>query len=376
MTTGLSRRSDRADGAEGEPSATSAGFPQAVKRSSSRNERIAGAVAITAGAFLFILFGTEYSIQIANLFFIALIGGIALNLLLGVGGQLSLANAAFMGIGAVSAAALTGALVELPFLVVLVVAGLVAGIISLLVGLIALRLSGLSLVLGTLALHFITVWAIREYQTSQVGPTGFLMPRPTIFGFSIDSTERWFMLLALAAATTIIIAVNLLRTRSGRAWQLMRDRDLAAGVVGIDVVRSTLWLFFVTSVIIGVQGALFAYHSRVVTYEAFTVGLIVTYLAIVIIGGVGSIWGTVLGAAFVVVVPHLIREVLPYVPAWVPGAQRLEQNVFAVEQIVFGASIIAFMIFAPSGLAEIWGRVTRALRRLASGERAPHSPST
>ena len=316
-----------------------------------------------AAVVLFGIFGPTFWVSVAALVFLALIGGFALNLLLGTGGQLSLANAAFMGMGAVVAAVLTSGEAPLPLPVVLIASGAAAGVVALLVGLIALRLSGISLVLGTLALHFITVWVIREYQTATVGPRGFSIPRPDLFGFRIDSPTRWYFLLAIAALLAALVVRNLLRSRSGRAWRLVRDRDLAAAVIGINVVRSTLTLFVVTSTMIGVQGALFAYYSRLVSYENFTMGLIVTYLAIVIIGGLGSVGGTVLGAVFVIVVPYGIRVLLPLIPSWVPGTDLMMANVFAVEQVVFGLSVIAFMLFAPSGLIDIWRRAARALRR-------------
>lgn len=321
-----------------------------------------GLVAILALLVAYPLGVSEFWVDLANLTAIAAMGAIALNLLLGVAGQLSLGSAAFMGIGGFTAAILAVQEAELPFLLVLVLGAAAGAVAAVGLGLIALRIRGLYLVLATIALHYIVTFGMQEYQDSTAGPAGYIMPIPAIGGWEVDSLQRWYVVLAVAAGLVTLLAVNLQRSRSGRAWLAIRDRDIAAAILGVDVTRMKLLAFVVTSMIIGVQGALYAYYVGVVSHEAYTLDLTIQYVAMIIIGGLGSVLGSLLGAVFVTAVPFLVRELVPLLPTWVPFHDLIADNTFAVQSMIFGLSIIVFMRVAPKGLVQLWRRLARFRR--------------
>jgi branched-chain amino acid transport system permease protein len=321
-----------------------------------------GLVAVVVALVVYPLVLSEFWVDMANLIAMAVMGAIALNLLLGVAGQLSLGSAAFMGIGGFTAATFAVQITELPFLLTIVLAAVAGGLAAIGLGLIALRIRGLYLVLATIALHYMAVFGMQEYQDHTVGPAGYIMPSPSLFGWSVDSLQRWYVVLVVCAALTTLVAVNLMRSRSGRAWQAIKDRDIAASIIGVNVTRMKLLAFVVTSVIIGIQGALQAYYVGVVSSETYTLDLTIQFVAMIIIGGLGSVFGSVLGAIFVTAVPFIVRDLVPLIPSWFPGADEIADNTFAVQAIIFGLSIIVFMRVAPRGLVELF----RRLGRLAS----------
>lgn len=314
---------------------------------------------------------SDFWVDLGNLVAIAAMGAIALNLLLGVAGQLSLGSAAFMGIGGFTAAIFGVQEFQLSFPLVLLLGAVTGGIAAVGLGFIALRIRGLYLVLATIALHYMVVWGMQEYQDATVGPAGYIMPIPSVGGWSIDSLQRWYVVLAVFAGLTILLASNLQRSRSGRAWLAVKDRDIAAAILGVNVTRMKLLAFVVTSMIIGVQGALYAYYVGVVSYEAYTLDLTIQYVAMIIIGGLGSVLGSVLGAMFVTAVPFIVRELVPLLPEWLPGHDLIADNTFAVQSMIFGLSIIVFMWVAPKGLVELWRRFTRFARSWPFGHDRP-----
>lgn len=283
------------------------------------------------------------------------IGALALNLLTGTAGQISLGSAAMMGVGAYSSAFLA---VEhgVAFPVVLVLSGLAAAAIGLVVGAPALRLRGLYLVIATLALHYIVIYLVQQYQSDRVGPSGFILPQPSILGWTIESERAWFYVLAASAASTAVIVTNILRSKYGRAWVAVRDRDIAASIIGVNVARYKLLAFTVSSFLIGVQGALFAFRQGVVSVDAFTLDVAIEYVAMIVIGGLGSVLGAFLGAAYVVSIGYAIREGIAAIPESAPLHNLLEDHIFDIRTAVYGLSIILFILLEPRGLAELWRR--------------------
>jgi branched-chain amino acid transport system permease protein len=294
---------------------------------------------------------TSRWVDAANQAMLASIGAIALNILIGVAGQFSMGSAAFMAIGSFTAAIVTTQLVELPFLLTLLLGAVVGGVAAVLLGFIALRIRGFYLALATIALHYIVIFLFQRYQEGTVGITGFLMPRADIFGITISRTTQWYPVLLVLLVLIALGAYNLLRSRTGRAFRAVKDRDIAAAILGVNVTRTKMVAFIITSMIIGFQGALSAYYLGVVTYEAFHLDVSVQYIAMIMIGGVASVAGSILGAVFVIILPFIVQGIVPNLPSWLPFSELIERNVFSVQLIIYGLVIIFFMLKVPRGMA-------------------------
>ena len=269
-------------------------------------------------------------------------------------GQISLGNAAFMGVGATTAA-LAGAQSGWPFLVVLPLAGVTAGIIGAAVGIPSLRVRGLYLIIATLSLHFVITYVIRRIQSAQVGEAGFIMPLAQVGPLTLAQPRQWYYLLTAFAVLVTLIHINLVRGRAGRAWLAIRERDIAAEILGVNVSAYKLRVFVLTSVIIGIQGALYAYFIGVVNYESFNLNLAIAYVAMIILGGLGSHVGAIYGAAFVTALPYLLTKLFEALPPAVGSA--LESVTFELQAGLYGVLVIAFLMFEPKGLAALTGRV-------------------
>jgi branched-chain amino acid transport system permease protein len=282
---------------------------------------------------------------------LAAIGALALNVLTGLAGQISLGHAGFLAAGAFTTAALVERGVVSP-LVTLPATALVGGVLGLVVGIPSLRLKGLYLALGTLAMHHVVLYAAGEMQARGGGNTGFSIPAPRVAGLVLKGTVGWYYVLVAAAALVLVLSVNLQRSRAGRAFMAIRDRDVAAASVGIDVARYKLLAFVWSSVITALAGTLFAYQRGFVSVEAFGFFVAVEYIAMIIIGGMGSALGAVLGAAFVTLLPYGIDAA---VAGLSPGAA--EYYIFPAKFGAFGLLMALFLVFEPLGLVGIWRRV-------------------
>src|SRR5213592_726433 len=282
---------------------------------------------------------------------LAAIGALALNLLTGLAGQVSLGHAGFIAAGAFT----TGLLVENGLrspLIALPAAAVVGAALGIVVGIPALRLKGLYLALGTLALHHVVLYACAEFQNHWGANTGVSVPPPALGPWVLKGVVAWYYALTLAAALTLALSVNLRRSRAGRAWMAIRDREIAAESVGIDVSRYKVLAFVWSSAITAVAGALFAYHRAFVSVEAFGFFLAVEYIAMIIIGGLGSALGAVLGAAFVTLLPYVIDALVAGV-----SPDAAQYYVFPAKFGAFGLLMALFLLFEPLGLVGIWRRV-------------------
>ena len=163
-------------------------------------------------------------------------------------------------------------------------------------------------------------------------------------------------LILCCTVLLLVLARNLFRTRVGRAFIAIRDKDISAEVLGINLLRYKLYAFAIGSFYAGVAGALLGYFYRAMTPEYFTLSLSIFYLAAIIVGGLGSMLGTILGALFMTLVPELLRNAVALVAQWAPRATEI---LSPLQQLVFGALIIGFLVFEPHGLLEIWRRVRR-----------------
>jgi branched-chain amino acid transport system permease protein len=284
--------------------------------------------------------------------FLAGIGAIALMLLTGYAGQISLGHAGLLAAGAFTAGILFKEL-NAPFWVTLPAAALVGALLGVVFGLPSLRLRGLYLAVSTLALHFLVVYLGGEYEAKRGFSTGILVDPPTLGSWTITGGRTWYFILGLAVAATLIVCLNLLRSGTGRAWAAIRANETVAEALGIGVAAHKLLAFVISSALTALAGALFAYYRGFVSVEAFSLFLSIQYVAMIIIGGIGSVLGAILGAMFVTLFPYGIEAGLRALP----GAQRYAGMLFAVNYAAFGAVMILFLVFEPQGLVGIWRRV-------------------
>ena len=228
--------------------------------------------------------------------------------------------------------------------------GIVLGFVF---GLPSLRLRGVYLAVSTLALHFVVIYFGGEYETKRGFSTGIVIEPPSLAGIKL-SARGWYFVLLLAAVAALLICINLLRSRSGRAWRAIhvRENDLAEAL-GINIARYKLLAFVISSSLTSVAGCLFAYYRGFVSVEAFDLFVSIQYVAMIIIGGMGSLLGALLGAMFVTVFPYAIEAFLRLLP----NAQKLAGDIFAVNYAAFGVVMILFLVFEPLGLVGIWRRL-------------------
>jgi branched-chain amino acid transport system permease protein len=302
--------------------------------------------ALAATLAIFPWLATPFLLDLANQVGLAVIGAVALMLLTGYAGQVSLGHAGLMAAGALT----TGILVKeigAPVFVTLPAAALVGGALGLVFGLPSLRLKGLYLAIGTLALHFVVEFAGKEYETQRNFSTGMSVPR------LIASEIAWYYLFLAVDVAVVLFALNLLRSRTGRAWCALRDREVVAAAMGIPVARYKLYAFVLSSVLTAVAGALFAHYRSFVTTEAFTLLLSIQYIAMVIVGGMGSIAGAVLGAGFITLLPYAVQSLV----GTLAGKGWLAANASAVNYSAFGLVMILFLVFEPQGLMGLWRRL-------------------
>lgn len=296
-------------------------------------------------------YSSRYQLTIFVAVFFAIMGSIAMNLILGVAGQASIGNSAFMAIGAFAAAKFALDL-HFPFLLTVVASGLFAGLIGVLIGIPAMRVRGLYLVIATLALYYVSLYILNRYQSVKVGSGQFLMPNITFLDW--PSIQVWYYIMLIAAALSVMVMHNLLRTRYGRAWLAVARDEIAAEVLGVNVRLQKVLAFGLTSLIIGVQGALFAYYLGVVSTDSYTFDLAVSYIAMVIIGGHASTGGSILGAIFVTAIPYVVTALAAFLPE--QTVTLLTTRLFDIETIVYGTSIVIFLVVEPRGLIYLWNR--------------------
>lgn len=327
------------------------GYAQDLKLVETRTERASlFALAVILLAFPFL--ASPFLLDLANQVFLACIGALALMLLTGYAGQVSLGHAGLMAAGAFTVGILFKE-IQAPFWMTLPAAALVGALLGVVFGLPSLRLRGLYLAVSTLALHFVVVYVGGEYEAKRGFSTGILIDPPSIAGVAITSGRAWYFILGAAALATLILCLNLLRSGTGRAWAAIRANETVAAALGIGVAGHKLLAFVISSALTAVAGALFAYHRGFVSVEAFSLFLSIQYVAMIIVGGMGSLLGAILGAVFVTLFPYGIEAALRALP----GAQGYAGMLFAVNYAAFGFVMILFLVLEPLGLVGIWRRL-------------------
>ena len=296
------------------------------------------------------LYWDNYLLGVANLMGITLIAAVGLNILLGYCGQLSIGHAGFIAVGAYTAAILTNTF-ELPFLVGLICAGLMAGLVGLIFGIPSLKVKGFYLGIATIAAQFIIIWFINHLSITG-GFTGIAVPYASIGGFVFDTEASQFYLIMTIAVLCVFFAKNLARTRIGRAFVAIRDNDLAAEVMGINLFYYKLLAFFIGCFLAGIAGSLLAHWIGFMNAEQFSIAESILYIGMVIIGGMGTALGPILGVIFV----RLLQQGMMFVAPMLESAFPVLPAGFAsgIAPMLFGVVIILFLILEPRGLAHRW----------------------
>lgn len=327
-----------------------------------RQDRIAMALLLAAAFVVLPLIGNDYWFgAILIPFLILSLAALGLNILTGYAGQLSLGSAAFMAVGAFAAFNLMLRVPGMPLLAAFALAGLVSAAVGLVFGLPSLRIKGFYLAVTTLAAQFFIEWALTKFGWfSNHNPSGVISAQKMIIlGYRFDTPVRRYLLTLCLVAVLALAAKNMVRSRIGRAWMAVRDMDVAAEVIGIPMLRTKLLAFGVSSFYCGVAGALWAFaYLGSVEPQAFDLTRSFQILFMIIIGGVGSVLGAFLGAAFIILLPILLNVAThTLLPARMSGS--LASN---LELIVFGALIVFFLAVEPHGLARLWQIAKEKLR--------------
>jgi branched-chain amino acid transport system permease protein len=228
----------------------------------------------------------------------------------------------------------------------------------------SLRIKGLYLAMATLAFHFLAIFVVREIQRGQVGSSGFRMPRAALFGVEIHGLRAWYIFLVVFLGLSLLFTRTLLVRKPGRAWRAIRGGPALASMSGVSIWRYKIWAFVVSSFLIGVAGAVLGYYTGSVSYETFTLHMAIVYLAYVIIGGMGSIYGPVVGAFFLFLLPTFVE--------WLRDVLSLERvisssEIFFVQGAMIGLAIVVMILVEPLGLAALARRAAQGVASSARG---------
>jgi branched-chain amino acid transport system permease protein len=295
----------------------------------------------------------RYGAYLVHAIAIAAIGALSLNLLIGYCGQISFAQGALLGVGAYAAGNLGNAGWDV---LALVGGGIAGGIASMLIGLPALRLRGLYFAIATVAAQTILEYLFKTIEPLTNGISGLVIRRQTVFGFPIASDQGTAVISIAVLLLVWLGLAQLMRTNLGRAFLVVRESEIVAKGMGIDVPRTKMWAFAISGFIAGIAGGLLGFASRLASPETFTLDLSADYVAMIIVGGLGSAVGPIIGAVFVVLLPEAIQRV--------GETAGLADVLSALREMAFGLLIILFLVFEPRGLAAL------GLRWLPGGRRA------
>jgi branched-chain amino acid transport system permease protein len=355
-------------------------FPTAAKR--------VGIVVLIALYLLVPYLINDTWASVLSLAGVVAIGAIGLNLLTGYTGQPSLGMAAFIGLGAFVAGYYGGGRIadgigyDFNLFVYMLIAVLAGGAVGILIGLPALRLRGNYLVIVTLGLVFVALYVWKKWTTFTGGNEGSPMPvkadislgfwsidflKPTVFGKELGSKQGLMYLAWGFVFVTALLVKNIVRTRPGRALQAVRDRDVAAEVVGVSLFRYKVSAFAISSAIASLAGVLYGLYLGYLTPDETSLGLVLSiqFLAVIVVGGIGTIYGSILGAVFIGALPTIIREFVPDnwnlpVLGWPIVTSDASATGFskgALSTVIYALLIIVFLVVEPRGLAGIWRRI-------------------
>ena len=331
-----------------------------------RQDRIGMAILLGIAFVGIPLIGSEYWFSAILIpFLVFALAALGLNILTGYAGQLSLGSAAFMAVGAYAAYNFQLRIEGIPIVLSFILAGGCAALVGIVFGLPSLRIKGFYLAVATLAAQFFVVWALTKFSWFSNNSSSGVISTQKIdfFGIAINSPVKKYLFVLGIVCVMAMLAKNLVRSSTGRAWMAVRDMDVAAEVIGIQLMRTKLLAFAVSSFLCGVAGALYAFcYLGSVEPDGFSLDLSFRILFMIIIGGVGSILGAFLGSAFILLLPIFLDNVLP------PLASLLHlpftnATVSHIQLMLFGGLIIFFLIVEPHGLARLW-QITKEKLRL------------
>lgn len=301
---------------------------------------------------------SQYQLYITNLSLLAVIGAVGLNILTGNAGQASIGGAAFLGVGGFTVALASP---HMTMLLAVLLAAVVSGVIGAVVGLPAVRLRGLYLLITTIALQFVAVLVFVRVEEKKKQVSGFSLPFGSMFGWTLSDDVDWFYFLVVVIAVTLVVARNILRGRVGRGWVALRENEVGAAIAGVAVARYKVSSFVVSSVFLGVSGALSAYYSGHVSDSQYTLDLAVSYVAMIIVGGLGSIVGSMLGAVVITLLPFILTSVGSNGFGGTAVGDYIENNLAFIQLGAYGLLVLVFLLVEPAGLV---GLVLRIMRRV------------
>lgn len=302
------------------------------------------------------------TITTVNLIALSVVSIMGLNILIGLTGQISLGHGAFMGVGAYTLMMFMNHL-GFSFWLALPCAVLSAGVIGLFFGLPSLRIKGFYLAMATLAAQFIIPWVIVNVRPDLTGGTSTLtIEAPTLFGFVFSTQGRIYYLVMFFAVVSIILTRNLQRSKIGRAFVAIRDNDLAAEIMGVEIFKYKLLSFFICSLYAGLAGCLWAVWMGAVNIDSFTLHESIWYLGMIIVGGLGSVPGAVFGVIFIRVLEPVSQMIGPQIAAFFPDAIGAAIK-SGISPFIFGLVILLFLIYEPRGLGHRWEIIKHFYRR-------------
>lgn len=302
-----------------------------------------------------LLFGS-HGLNILSTIFVMAVGILGLNLLTGVTGQISLGHAAFLLIGAYAQAILTTDY-GFPAWLAIIGSGFVAAIASLVVGVPSLRLKGLYLAITTLAFTFIVRHVVLFAEKLTRGSEGMAVKPLNLAGYEVKGDLPFFYVALFVVVVAILVTLNIMRSRIGRAWLAVRDHDIAAQAMGISLMRYKLLAFMVSAFYTGVAGSLVALQTRFINVDSFSILISIEALAIIIVGGMGRVHGALLGTVLIVLLPEALTFAFGFAGQRLTGL--MENRIYEIKGLLYGVVILLFLRLEPEGLAGIWRKTKR-----------------
>jgi branched-chain amino acid transport system permease protein len=315
---------------------------------------------VAAVIFFFAVFpaiASDYFFDRANFILIFVVAALGLNILTGYTGQISVGHAGFMSVGAYTGAILVTR-AHLPFWIALPAGGAMAAIVGTFFGIPSLRIKGFYLAIVTMAAQFIIEWTINHVTWISGGvQASIYVPPPALGSWVLESKIELYYLMLIVATGTIIFTLNLFRSPVGRAFIAIRENDISAEIIGIPVFRYKLLSFATSSFFAGMAGVLYTFYMGIANYEQFLIIVSIELLAMVIIGGMGSVLGTIFGVIFIQTLPIWLRVIVEGGGGIFFDVGGIKQLLAEIQEIMFGLLIIFFLVVEPEGLKKLWNNM-------------------